>query len=67
MVDIWVGVLPLSDAIDAERLHLEGARSLRQALRGWLLLSPLAPQSTRSSNDPTPPPPLGRRPADCSS
>jgi DNA-binding HxlR family transcriptional regulator len=67
MVDIWVGVLPLSGAIDAERLHLEGARSLRQALRGWLLLSPLAPQSIRSSNDPTPPSPLRRRPADCSS
>jgi DNA-binding HxlR family transcriptional regulator len=42
MVQIWVGKLQLSTAIDAGHLECSGSHDLRQAFHSWLLLSPFA-------------------------
>lgn len=39
---VWLGDLPLAEALDAERLQLDGARAHRESFRGWFALSPFA-------------------------
>jgi hypothetical protein len=48
MARTWAGAVTLSAAIDSDWLQLDGPRSLRQAFKCWLLLSPLAAQPNQS-------------------
>ena len=43
MYRIWLGREELSEAIRAERVHVDGDRQLVRRFPGWLELSPLAP------------------------
>ena len=46
MIEIWVGRLALSTAIEGGRLECSGSHELCQDFRSWLLLSPLAQKRT---------------------
>lgn len=49
MIYVWRGDLPLAKALDAGRLHVDGASRMRAAFSRWLGISPLAHvQSMRS-------------------
>lgn len=49
LMQIWVGKLQLSAAIDAGSLELTGARGIRRDFTRWLLLSPFAQREAAGS------------------
>ncbi len=53
MIAIWFGKLTLDAAVRADRVELIGPRQLRDRLRSWLLLSPVALKGGPSSDSRT--------------
>ena len=53
MIAIWFGKLTLHAAVRADRIELIGPRKLRDRLRSWLLLSPVALKGDPSSGSRT--------------
>jgi hypothetical protein len=42
LTHVWMGDLSVDEALRAERIDLQGERSLRDSFRSWFALSPLA-------------------------
>jgi DNA-binding HxlR family transcriptional regulator len=42
LTQTWMGDIPLADALDGERIQLDGDRALRESFRHWFALSPFA-------------------------